>query len=395
MQTQVGIIGGGPSGLCLARLLSLAGIRSVILERQTREYVEARIRAGILEQGMADLMRRAKVGERMDKEGLLHDGIVLTFDGREERIDMASLTGGKQVMVYGQTELTKDLYDAVLADDNITVIFETRDVHPTGFLDGRPQLEFVKDGQQTRIDCDYIAGCDGYHGASRAAVPRDMITEYERIYPFGWLGLLSETPPVHEELIYANHKRGFALCSMRSHTRSRYYLQVGLDEKIEDWSDERFWDELKKRLPEHIAADLVTGPSIEKSIAPLRSFVAEPMRFGKMFLVGDAAHIVPPTGAKGLNLAASDMYYLSTALIAHYNEGRDDLLDRYSETALRRVWAAVRFSWWFTSIMHKFNEDPIEHKIQLAELDYLMSSTAGKTTIAENYVGLPFDPTFK
>lgn len=395
MQTQVGIIGGGPSGLCLARLLSLAGIRSIILERQTREYVEARIRAGILEQGMADLMRRAKVGERMDKEGLLHDGIVLTFDGREERIDMASLTGGKQVMVYGQTELTKDLYDAVLKDSNITVIFEARDVHPKGFLDSRPQLEFVKDGQQTRIDCDYIAGCDGYHGASRAAVPRDMITEYERIYPFGWLGLLSETPPVHEELIYANHKRGFALCSMRSHTRSRYYLQVGLDEKIEDWSDERFWDELKKRLPEHIAANLVTGPSIEKSIAPLRSFVAEPMRFGSMFLVGDAAHIVPPTGAKGLNLAASDMYYLSTALIAHYNEGRDDLLDRYSETALRRVWAAVRFSWWFTSIMHKFNEDPIEHKIQLAELDYLMSSTAGKTTIAENYVGLPFDPTFK
>ncbi|APR05828.1 4-hydroxybenzoate 3-monooxygenase [Thauera chlorobenzoica] len=395
MQTQVGIIGGGPSGLCLARLLSLAGIRSIILERQTREYVEARIRAGILEQGMADLMRRAKVGERMDKEGLLHDGIVLTFDGREERIDMAALTGGKQVMVYGQTELTKDLYDAVLADDNITVIFETRDVHPTGFLDGRPQLDFVKDGQQTRITCDYIAGCDGYHGASRAAVPRTMITEYERIYPFGWLGLLSETPPVHEELIYANHKRGFALCSMRSHTRSRYYLQVGLDEKIEDWSDERFWDELKKRLPEHIAANLVTGPSIEKSIAPLRSFVAEPMRFGNLFLVGDAAHIVPPTGAKGLNLAASDMYYLSTALIAHYNEGRDDLLDRYSETALRRVWAAVRFSWWFTSIMHKFNEDPIEHKIQLAELDYLMSSTAGKTTIAENYVGLPFDPTFK
>ncbi len=395
MQTQVGIIGGGPSGLCLARLLSLAGIRSIILERQTREYVEARIRAGILEQGMADLMRRAKVGERMDREGLLHDGIVLTFDGREERIDMASLTGGKQVMVYGQTELTKDLYDAVLKDSNITVIFEARDVHPKGFLDGRPQLEFVKDGQQTRIDCDYIAGCDGYHGASRAAVPRTMITEYERIYPFGWLGLLSETPPVHEELIYANHKRGFALCSMRSHTRSRYYLQVGLDEKIEDWSDERFWDELKKRLPEHIAANLVTGPSIEKSIAPLRSFVAEPMRFGNMFLVGDAAHIVPPTGAKGLNLAASDMYYLSTALIAHYNEGRDDLLDRYSETALRRVWSAVRFSWWFTSIMHKFNEDPIEHKIQLAELDYLMSSTAGKTTIAENYVGLPFDPTFK
>lgn len=395
MQTQVGIIGGGPSGLCLARLLSLSGIKSVILERQDRAYVEARIRAGILEQGMIDLMRRAKVSERMDKEGLVHDGIVLTFNDREERIDMKTLTGGQQVMVYGQTELTKDLYDAVLKDENITVIFHASDVRPMNFLEGKPQLQFFKDGQQVLLDCDFIAGCDGYHGASRASVPRNLITEYERIYPFGWLGLLSDTPPVHEELIYANHKRGFALCSQRSHTRSRYYLQVGLDEKIEDWSDERFWEELKKRLPEHIAAKLVTGPSIEKSIAPLRSFVTEPMRFGSMFLVGDAAHIVPPTGAKGLNLAASDMYYLSTALIAHYTEGRDDLLDRYSETALRRVWAAVRFSWWFTSIMHKFNEDPIEHKIQLAELDYLMSSTAGQTTIAENYVGLPFDPTFK
>ncbi|WP_341645486.1 4-hydroxybenzoate 3-monooxygenase [Thauera sp. SDU_THAU2] len=395
MQTQVGIIGGGPSGLCLARLLSLSGIKSVILERQTREYVEARIRAGILEQGMIDLMRRAKVSERMDREGLVHDGIVLTFNGREERIDMKKLTGGHQVMVYGQTELTKDLYDAVLKDDNITVIFEARDVHPKDFLEGRPQLDFIKDGRQIALDCDFIAGCDGYHGASRASVPRGMITEYERIYPFGWLGLLSDTPPVHEELIYANHKRGFALCSQRSHTRSRYYLQVGLDEKVEDWSDERFWEELKKRLPGHIADKLVTGPSLEKSIAPLRSFVTEPMRFGNMFLVGDAAHIVPPTGAKGLNLAASDMYYLSTALIAHYTEGRDDLLDRYSETALRRVWAAVRFSWWFTSIMHKFNDDPIEHKIQLAELDYLMGSTAGQTTIAENYVGLPFDPSFK
>jgi len=395
MQTQVGIIGGGPSGLCLARLLSLSGIKSVILERQDRAYVEARIRAGILEQGMIDLMRRAKVSERMDKEGLVHDGIVLTFNDREERIDMKTLTGGQQVMVYGQTELTKDLYDAVLKDENITVIFHASDVRPMNFLEGKPQLQFFKDGQQVLLDCDFIAGCDGYHGASRASVPRNLITEYERIYPFGWLGLLSDTPPVHEELIYANHKRGFALCSQRSHTRSRYYLQVGLDEKIEDWSDERFWEELKKRLPEHIAAKLVTGPSLEKSIAPLRSFVTEPMRFGSMFLVGDAAHIVPPTGAKGLNLAASDMYYLSTALIAHYTEGRDDLLDRYSETALRRVWAAVRFSWWFTSIMHKFNEDPIEHKIQLAELDYLMSSTAGQTTIAENYVGLPFDPTFK
>ena len=394
MQTQVGIIGGGPSGLCLARLLSLAGIKSVILERQDRAYVEARIRAGILEQGMIDLMRKADVGARMDREGLLHDGIVLTVDERVERVDLSGLTGGKQVMVYGQTELTRDLYDAVLKDENITVVFQARDVHPTGFLEGQPVIEFVTDGQQTRLACDWIAGCDGYHGASRASVPRSMITEYEKIYPFGWLGLLSDTPPVHEELIYSNHKRGFALCSMRSHTRSRYYVQVGLDEKVEDWSDDRFWDEIRRRLPTQFADKMVTGPSIEKSIAPLRSFVAEPLRYGKLFLVGDAGHIVPPTGAKGLNLAASDMYYLSTALIAYYKDGRSDLLDRYSETALRRIWAAVRFSWWFTSISHKFNNDPIERKIQQAEIDYLMGSVAGRTTIAENYVGLPFDASF-
>ena len=394
MQTQVGIIGGGPSGLCLARLLSLAGIKSVILERQDRAYVEARIRAGILEQGMIDLMRKADVGARMDREGLLHDGIVLTVDERVERVDLSGLTGGKQVMVYGQTELTRDLYDAVLKDENITVVFQARDVHPTGFLEGQPVIEFVTDGQQTRLACDWIAGCDGYHGASRASVPRSMITEYEKIYPFGWLGLLSDTPPVHEELIYSNHKRGFALCSMRSHTRSRYYVQVGLDEKVEDWSDDRFWDEIRRRLPTQFADKMVTGPSIEKSIAPLRSFVAEPLRYGHLFLVGDAGHIVPPTGAKGLNLAASDMYYLSTALIAFYMDRRSDLLDRYSETALRRIWAAVRFSWWFTSISHKFNNDPIERKIQQAEIDYLMGSVAGRTTIAENYVGLPFDASF-
>jgi p-hydroxybenzoate 3-monooxygenase len=394
VQTQVGIIGGGPSGLCLARLLSLAGIKSVILERHDRAHVEARIRAGILEQGMVDLMRKAQVSERMDREGLLHDGIVLTFDDRVERVDLAGLTGGKQVMVYGQTELTRDLYDAVLKDANISVVFQAGDVQPTGFLDAKPVIEFVKDGLPQALSCDVIAGCDGYHGASRAAVPRDMITEYERVYPFGWLGLLADTPPVHEELIYSNHKRGFALCSMRSHTRSRYYVQVGLAEKVEDWPDDRFWDEIRRRLPERFAAKMVTGPAIEKSIAPLRSFVAEPLRFGKMFLVGDAGHIVPPTGAKGLNLAASDMYYLSTALIAFYQQGRTDLLARYSDTALRRIWAAVRFSWWFTSISHKFNNDPIERKIQQAEIDYLMGSTAGKTTIAENYVGLPFDASF-
>jgi p-hydroxybenzoate 3-monooxygenase len=395
MLAQIGIIGGGPSGLCLARLLSLSGIKSVILERQTREYVEARIRAGILEQGTVDLIRQAGVGARMDKIGLVHNGIVLAFNDRIEHIDMASLTCGKHVMVYGQTELTKDLYDVVLQDENITVIFEARDVRPTGFLKGKPRLEFVHQGQHGVIECDYIAGCDGYHGASRSAVPRDMITEYERVYPFGWLGLLSDTPPVHEELVYANHKRGFALCSMRSRTRSRYYIQVDLNQKVEDWPDHRFSDELRGRLPQDIAANLVTGPSLEKSIAPLRSFVAEPLRFGSMFLVGDAGHIVPPTGAKGLNLAASDVHYLATAITAWYKEGRLDLLDRYSETALRRVWAAVRFSWWFTSVLHKFNQDPIEHKIQLAELDYLSGSTAGKTSIAENYVGLPFDPTFK
>ncbi len=395
MQTQVGIIGGGPSGLCLARLLSLAGVKSVILERHDRAHVEARIRAGILEQGMVDLMRKAQVGARMDREGLLHDGIVLTFGDRVERVDLAALTGGQRVMVYGQTELTRDLYDAVLSDANISVVFQAHDVHPRGFLDGQPALEFVEDGQPQALACDFIAGCDGYHGASRAAVPRDMITEYERVYPFGWLGLLADTPPVHEELIYSNHERGFALCSMRSHTRSRYYVQVGLTEKVEDWPDDRFWDEIRRRLPGRFAEKMVTGPAIEKSIAPLRSFVAEPLRFGKLFLVGDAGHIVPPTGAKGLNLAASDMYYLSTALIAFYRQGRSDLLDRYSQTALRRIWAAVRFSWWFTALSHRFNDVPIERKIQLAEFDYLMGSTAGRTTIAENYVGLPFDTSFR
>ena len=339
-------------------------------------------------------MRKANVSARMDREGIVHDGIVLTFAGRQERIDLAGLTGGKRVMVYGQTELTKDLYDAVLQDRNVTVVFEAQDVAPTGFLEGEPALDYMLKGAHGHVDCDYIAGCDGYYGASRASVPRAMITEYERIYPFGWLGLLSDTPPVHDELIYANHQRGFALCSMRSHTRSRYYIQVGLDEKVDAWPDERFWGELRRRLPGGMAAKMITGPSIEKSIAPLRSFVAEPMRYGNLFLVGDAGHIVPPTGAKGLNLAASDVYYLSTAFIAFYEAKRTDLLDRYSETALRRIWAAVRFSWWFTSISHKFNDDPIEHKIQLAELDYLMSSTAGRTTIAENYVGLPFEPSF-
>ncbi|MDT8397776.1 MAG: 4-hydroxybenzoate 3-monooxygenase [Pseudomonadales bacterium] len=396
MRTQVAIIGGGPSGLCLARLLSLKGIQSVLLERQTRDYVESRIRAGVLEQGMQDILRRARVNDRMDREGLLHDGFQIAFDGRLERVDLAYHTGGRQVMVYGQTELTRDLYDAVLQDENISVYFEAGEVAPTGYLDKKPLVSFVtKDGEAHELHCDFIAGCDGYHGPSRASVPRDMITEYERVYPFGWLGVLSETPPVSEELIYANHQRGFALCSMRSHTRSRYYIQCSLEDKLEQWSDTAFWDELRRRLPAANAEALITGPSIEKSIAPLRSFVAEPLRFGSLFLVGDAGHIVPPTGAKGLNLAASDMYYLATALIAYYQDKRSDLLDRYSEAALHRVWMAVRFSWWFTEITHHFGDDPIKHKIQLTELDYLMSSHAGLTTIAENYVGLPFDSSFR
>lgn len=394
MKTQIAIIGAGPSGLCLALLLSQKGIKSVVLERQTRDYVEARVRAGILEQGMIDLIRHAGVGSRMDKEGLLHEGFSLVFDHQIKRIDLAGLSGGKKVMVYGQTELTKDLYDKVLQDDNIQVIFEARDVLPTGFFDNKPTISFIANGEPQVLHCDYIAGCDGYHGASRAAVPKDRLREYERVYPFGWLGLLAETPPVHEELIYVNHPRGFALCSMRSHTRSRYYLQVPLTDQVEAWSDDAFWHELRLRLPEPYASTLVTGPSFEKSIAPLRSFVVEPLRFGSLFLVGDAGHIVPPTGAKGLNLAASDVHYLSTALIAWYEAGRQDLLDRYSETALRRIWAAVRFSWWFTSVMHKFSDDPIEQKIQVAELEYLMRSQAGQTTIAENYVGLDFAADF-
>ncbi|MDF0605695.1 4-hydroxybenzoate 3-monooxygenase [Neisseriaceae bacterium TC5R-5] len=388
MKTQVAIIGAGPAGLCLARMLSLHGIHSIILERQTRAYVEARVRAGMLEQGMVELMRRAGVASRLDKEGLVHSGFKLIFDNQISHIDLASLTGGKQMVIYGQTELTKDLYDSVLADSNIQVFFGAQEVCPSGFLEEKPRVSFYYQNTAYTLSCDYLAGCDGYHGVTRAAIPKSCLREYERTYPFGWLGLLSDTPPLDEEAIYIHHQRGFALCSMRSRTRSRYYLQVPLSEQVSDWSDQDFWDELRRRLPASLADSLITGPSFEKSIAPLRSFVVEPLRFGSLFLVGDAGHIVPPTGAKGLNLAASDVHYLSTALIAWYQEGRSDLLDRYSATALHRIWAAVRFSWWFTSVTHKFSDDPIEQKIQLAELDYLLQSTAGQTTIAENYVGL-------
>jgi len=403
MKAAVGIIGGGPSGLLLAQLLSRADIASVILERQSQAHVESRIRAGVLEQGMQDLLIRAGVGERMQAEGLPHSGVCLAFGEDLLRFDLAGLTGGRQVMVYGQTELTRDLYHAVLSNPQVTVVFEAEEVTPSHYLDedrtrsaqeGLARIRFRDSRGAHELRCDYIAGCDGFHGVSRSSVPRRMITEFERVYPFGWLGLLSDTPPLQHELVYVSQNEGFALCSMRSHTRSRYYLQVERDERLERWSDQRFWDVLASRLPAGLAGRLITGPSIEKSIAPLRSFVAEPLRLGRLFLVGDAGHIVPPTGAKGLNLAASDIHYLSSALIAHYHDGRDDLLDLYSEAALARVWGAVRFSWWFTRITHHFGDDPLERRLQQAELHGLLRSQAAQAAFAEQYVGMPFDPRF-
>lgn len=391
MKTQVVIIGAGPSGLLLGQLLQKAGIQNVIVERQSPEYVLGRIRAGVLEQGMVDLLREAGVGDRMDKEGLVHEGFELAFDGRCEHIDLKGLTGGKTVMVYGQTEVTRDLMEARQSSQGISY-YNASAVNPQGLETDSPYVTFEHEGKQVRIECDYIAGCDGYHGVSRKSIPDGVLKEFERVYPFGWLGVLADTPPVHDELIYANHDRGFALCSMRSPTRTRYYIQVASDEKVEEWSDDRFWDELKKRLPTETAQKLITGPSIEKSIAPLRSFVVEPMQFGRIFLLGDAAHIVPPTGAKGLNLAASDVSTLYNILLKVYQEGRVDLLDRYSEICLRRIWKAERFSWWMTSLLHRFPEtDDFGRRIQQTELDYFVRSDAGRKTIAENYVGLPYE----
>jgi p-hydroxybenzoate 3-monooxygenase len=391
MKTQVAIIGAGPSGLLLAQLLHLQGIDTVILEAKSPDYVLGRIRAGVLEQGTVDLLREARAGDRMNREGRVEEGVSLSFNGQLHRIDLKALTGGKTVMVYGQTEMTRDLMEARKANGGIS-IYEAENVQPHDFYTDKPRVTFVKDGETIELQCDYIAGCDGFHGISRKSVPQDAIRTFERVYPFGWLGILSRTPPVADELIYANHERGFALCSMRSPILSRYYVQCPLEDKVEDWSDERFWNELKSRVPQEVASALVTGPSIEKSIAPLRSFVAEPMKFGRMFLVGDAAHIVPPTGAKGLNLAASDVYTLYHALRKTYHEGRVDLLDKYSELCLRRIWKAERFSWWMTSLLHKFSDDPFSQRIQLAELEYYTNSVAGRTTIAENYVGLPYEP---
>lgn len=391
MQTQVAIIGAGPSGLLLGQLLARQGIDNVILERRSGEYVLSRIRAGVLEQGMVELLREAGVGERMDAEGLPHDGFALAFENRRVRVDLVGLTGGKKVMVYGQTEVTRDLM-AAREDEGGQTIYEAENVQPHAIDSERPYVTFERDGETLRLDCDYIAGCDGYHGVSRQSIPADRIKAFEKVYPFGWLGLLSDTPPVSDELIYARHARGFALCSMRSATRSRYYVQVPLDEKVEDWSDERFWEELKRRLPEDVAAQLVTGPSLEKSIAPLRSFVVEPMQYGRLFLVGDAAHIVPPTGAKGLNLAASDVNSLYRLMNKIYQEDRTDLIPNYSRACLRRIWKAERFSWWMTSVLHKFSdEEDFSVRMQQAELDYYTSSEAGLTTIAENYVGLPYE----
>ena len=391
MRTQVAIIGAGPSGLLLGQLLHNAGIDNVIIERQTGDYVLGRIRAGVLEQGMVDLLRQAGVSQRMDAEGLVHDGFELALDDRQVHIDLKGLTDGKTVMVYGQTEVTRDLMAAREAIGAQT-LYSASNVQPHDMKTESPYVTFEKDGESWRLDCDYIAGCDGFHGVSRQSIPSDVLKVFERVYPFGWLGILADTPPVNDELVYARHARGFALCSQRSTTRSRYYLQVPVEEKVEDWSDQRFWDELKARLPQALAERLVTGPSIEKSIAPLRSFVVEPMQFGRMFLVGDAAHIVPPTGAKGLNLAASDVSTLFNILLKVYAEGRTDLLERYSEVCLRRIWKAERFSWWMTSMLHRFpDSDGFSQRIASSELEYFVDSEAGRTTIAENYVGLPYE----
>jgi p-hydroxybenzoate 3-monooxygenase len=391
LKTQIAIIGAGPSGLLLGQLLHNAGIDTLILERQTPDYVLGRIRAGVLEQGMVELLRQAGVARRMDREGLVHDGFELALDGRLVHIDLKSLTAGKTVMVYGQTEVTRDLM-AARRESGAQTIYAARDVVPHGMKSDEPFITFDKDGETWRVDCDYIAGCDGFHGVARQSIPADCLKVFERVYPFGWLGILADTPPVHDELVYARHERGFALCSMRSATRTRYYLQVPAQEKVEDWSDQRFWDELKKRLPPTLAEKLVTGPSIEKSIAPLRSFVVEPMQYGRLFLLGDAAHIVPPTGAKGLNLAASDVSTLFNILLKVYREGRTDLLEKYSQICLRRVWKAERFSWWMTSMLHHFDEhDDFSQRICASELDYFVNSEAGRKTIAENYVGLPYE----
>ncbi len=390
MRTQVAIIGAGPSGLLLGQLLHAAGIANVILEARTPDYVLARIRAGVLEQTTVQLLEQAGVAERLHAEGLRHGGAELAFDGRLHRVDFEHLTG-RCVTVYGQTEVTRDLMEARAAVGRTTV-YEAAGVTLHDFDGSSPIVRYTHDGIARELRCDFIAGCDGFHGVARASVPAGAIATYEKIYPFGWLGLLAHVPPARHELVYANHERGFALCSQRSATLSRYYVQVPLEDQASQWSDDAFWDELRRRLPPEVADNVTTGPSLEKSVAPLRSFVAEPMRFGRLFLAGDAAHIVPPTGAKGLNLAASDVGYLAAGLREHYTERSDAGIAAYSDRCLRRIWKAERFSWWFTSLMHRFPDSgAFGRRMQHAELDYLVSSDAASTALAENYVGLPLE----
>lgn len=397
LKTQVAIIGSGPSGLLLGQLLAKKGIDNVILEKETDTYVLGRIRAGILEQGFVDLVREAGVADRMDGEGEIHDGFEIAVDGQATRIDLKKLTGGNVVVCYGQVEITRDLMDAREAADLVT-FYEASGVDLGDVKSDKPSVAFTHGGEDYQLECDYIAGCDGFHGVSRQTIPADLRTEHERIYPFGWMGLLSDTPPVSEELIYSKHQRGFALASRRSATRSRYYIQVPLTSQVADWSDNAFWEELRKRLPEEAAENLITGPSIEKSVAPLRSFICEPMQYGNMFLVGDAAHIVPPTGAKGLNLAASDVSTLYKVLTRVYESGDKQCIEQYSAIALRRVWHGERFSWWMTNMLHNFG-DMTTHdmdgltfgRFMESELSYYLASEAGRRVIAEQYVGLPYE----
>ncbi|ATP18713.1 MULTISPECIES: 4-hydroxybenzoate 3-monooxygenase [Sphingobium] len=389
MRTSIAIIGAGPAGMFLAHLLAAGGIAAVVLERRDRAYVEGRVRAGVLEQVTTDLMHRLGLGSRLDREGLVHGGTQISLDGSLFRIDMAALTGGSAVTVYGQQEVMHDLFEAA-PERGVEIVWNAQDVTLEGLDGDHPVVRWRQDGVTQALQCDYVVGCDGYHGVSRNSIPAHVLRTFERVYPFGWLGILADVPPADHELIYANHERGFALASMRSPTRSRYYIQCGLDEQVEDWSDDRFWDELCLRLGPDAASRVTRGPSFEKSIAPLRSFVSEPMRWGRLFLAGDAAHIVPPTGAKGLNLAASDVIMLSEALVDHYRGGSDAGLDGYSARALARVWKAERFSWWFTSITHRFPDmDGFARRIQAAEIDYIRGSQAAQRTLAENYVGLP------